>query len=217
MSWLSSALKGVANYVQPIGQILSPIMSVGSAVASHEAQKDINARNQAIAREQMAFQERMSNTAHQRAMNDLRRAGLNPILSAKNPASSPGGASSTGLNPMSPAMQSAQVFANTALTLANADVAQEKAIQEKMNTAKYRKDKIAPYEASSNFLNRMYQQGLNKAEDSVDPITSSAKSLMNEVRKIKNNLNYIMNYNHKNKNPKFKGKKIYPDAILRNK
>jgi regulator of replication initiation timing len=217
MSWLSSALKGVANVVKPIGQILSPIMSVGSAVASHEAQKDTNALNQAIAREQMAFQERMSNTAHQRAMNDLRRAGLNPILSAKNPASSPGGASSTALNPMSPAMQSAQVFANTALTLANADVAKEKAIQEQMNTAKYRKDKIAPYEATSNFLNRMYTQGLNKTLDSVDPISSSAKSLMNEVRKIKNNLNYIMNYNHKNKNPKFKGKKVYPDAILRNK
>ncbi len=57
-----------------------------------QAQERFNAAQAELNR---AYQTEMSNTAIQRRVEDLRKAGLNPYLAAGQPASSPGGSAAT--------------------------------------------------------------------------------------------------------------------------
>lgn len=81
MSWLSTAIEGAASVV--------------GGVLGITGQQQTNKANKEIAREQMQFQERMSNTSAQRAVADYKAAGLNPALAYDRGASTPGGASTT--------------------------------------------------------------------------------------------------------------------------
>lgn len=67
-----------------------------------------NKANAAQAEKTMRFQERMSSTSAQRAMQDYKAAGLNPALAYERGASSPGGATATLSDPVASGVNSAQ-------------------------------------------------------------------------------------------------------------
>ena len=105
---MAGPLAGVIGAVAP---------SIIGGLFGRSGAKAANAANLQIAREQMAFQERMSSTAYQRAAKDLEAAGLNRILALGSPASSPGGASATMQNVNQQMADSLQNVAGTALAV----------------------------------------------------------------------------------------------------
>jgi len=80
-----------------IGAGVGALGTIGGSIIQSNSAESINRQQIALARDQQQFQERMSNTAHQREVADLRNAGLNPILSANGGASTPSGATAPSL------------------------------------------------------------------------------------------------------------------------
>jgi len=91
--------------------IAAGITAAGAGIAGSMSMSGTHSQNKAnrrMAREQMAFQERMSNTSYQRARRDMEAAGLNPALMyGAHGASTPSGAMATQENALGRGVSSA--------------------------------------------------------------------------------------------------------------
>lgn len=105
---------------------------IASGLFGASSQDKANESNIQSAREQMGFQERMSSTSYQRGMEDMRKAGLNPMLAfSQGGASSPSGAAgnSQGFTPNDPITPAVNATMLAKQTQANTDVAKTQALK----------------------------------------------------------------------------------------
>lgn len=94
-----------------LAQLAAPVIG---GLLGNKGQEDANQQNAQIAKDNRDFQERMSNTSYQRAVGDMQKAGLNPMLAySQGGASTPSGSTTHIGNAAGAGVASAQQAQST--------------------------------------------------------------------------------------------------------
>lgn len=159
----------------PLAGIAAGAQILGGMQANSAARKQAGA--------QMRFQQEMSNTAYRRAVADMKAAGLNPILAAGSPASSPSGA-------MAPVRNVAEGLTSSALQkelqTANIDAIEATAAKTRKeteileDTSEQRELEARFYRTMNNVVESMFGADPVKGLDLSD-LPNSAKSVVDSV------------------------------------
>lgn len=192
------------EYAEPALAIWPALITAGAGIfGGRQSAKGLKRQNlfaRQEAQRNRDFQERMSSTSHQREVEDLRAAGLNPILSATggSGASTPGGSMAAQVDELTGAVSSAREVARAAAEIANIyktgkliDANAAKARSEKTltdTTERGRQSELAEKRVSETIwdsLSQMFQTSAQGKPNLWDFIKNTASSTSRDIKQYR--------------------------------
>lgn len=165
--------------------------AVVPALLNRQATKRANKQTRIAAAKQMAFQKDMSNTSYQRGMQDMRQAGLNPILAGKmGGATTPTGASYVAQkeDPVGASLQGVQTASAKQQLINQAQLNELK----QMDIDYLRRKNLSPMQLQYTPFNTVGSQGA----DSLQEVLQEQKAKVRNNRKYNKNNPYSRKYNN---------------------